>query len=45
MAALVARQGDADQAAMLFAAWMGLGSWDGFGEKGFKLKDLAKVMG
>ena len=45
MAALVARQGDADQAAMLFAAWMGLGSWDGFGDKGFKLKDLAKVNG
>ena len=45
VAALSARQGDADQAAMLFAAWIGLGSWDGFGDKGFKLKDLVRHLG
>jgi len=44
MAALIVRQGNADQAAILFAAWLGLGSWDGFGDKGFKLKDLIKAL-
>ena len=45
IAALGVRQGDSDQAAALFAAWIGLGSWDGFGDKGFKLKDLVKLLG
>jgi len=44
IAALTARQGDAEQAAMLFAAWIGLGSWEGFGDKPFKLKDLVKLL-
>lgn len=41
---VLAALGGSDQAAMLFAAWIGLGSWDGFGDKGFKLKDLVKFL-
>lgn len=44
MVALTERQGDGDQAAMLFAAWIGLGTWEGFGDKPFKLKDLVKLL-
>ena len=37
--------GDADTAAMLFAAWIGQGLWEGFGDKGFKVKDVLKRLG
>lgn len=45
VAALGGRQGDSDKAAILFAAWLGLCTWDGYGDKGFKLKELVKVLG
>ena len=44
VAALIAGQVGSDQAAMLFAAWIGLGSLEGFGDKGFKLKDLVRML-
>jgi hypothetical protein len=40
--ALGAQKGDADAAAMIFAAWIGQSLWEGYGDKGFKLKDLIK---
>lgn len=39
------RLGDADLASMVFAAWIGQGLWEGYGDKGFKLKDLLKNLG
>ena len=40
--ALGAQKGDADMAAMIFAAWIGQAVWEGYGTKGFKLKDLVR---
>ena len=45
VAALTARLGDGDVAAMVFAAWIGQGLWEGYGDKGFKVKDLIKHLG
>ena len=42
IAALTVLQGDSDMAAMLFAAWIGQSLWEGYGDKGFKMKDLLK---
>jgi AcrR family transcriptional regulator len=41
-AALAARCGDKETAAILFAAWQGQGMWDGISDKGFKVKDAIK---
>jgi AcrR family transcriptional regulator len=40
--ALATRLGDADAAAMLFAAWQGRMMWDATGTRGFSLRDAAK---
>ena len=39
VSALTGQLGDADAAAMLFAAWIGQGQWESFGAKGLKIKD------
>jgi hypothetical protein len=41
-AALAQQGGDVEDAALLFAAWQGQAMWEGFGDKGFKLKDAIK---
>ncbi|EEW26268.1 DUF3156 family protein [Rhodobacter ferrooxidans] len=41
-AALAARLGDAEAAALLFAAWQGQMLWRNVGGKGFRLKDAVK---
>ena len=41
-AALADRNGDREAAALLFAAWQGQVLWEGFSDKGFKLKDAIK---
>jgi AcrR family transcriptional regulator len=41
-AALAARLGGKEAAAILFAAWAGRQLWTGDGDKGFSLRDLAK---
>ena len=43
--ALTQHGGNTEAAAMLFAAWQGQAMWDGFGDKGFKLKDAIKRLG
>ena len=43
-AALAARLGDAETAAMVFAAWQGQVLWEESGGKGFKLKDLSRKL-
>jgi hypothetical protein len=40
--ALAIRLGDAEAAAMLFAAWQGRMLWDGAGARGFGLRDAIK---
>lgn len=45
IAALTTLKGDPDLAATLFAAWIGQNLWEGYGEKGFKMKDVLKRMG
>jgi AcrR family transcriptional regulator len=40
--ALAARLGDAEAAAMLFAAWQGRAMWESVGARGFSLRDAAK---
>jgi hypothetical protein len=40
--AMTSHQGDEELAAMLFAGWIGQSLWEGFGDKGFKVKDLLK---
>lgn len=40
--ALCRQPDDRDLAAMLFAAWLGQSVCDGFGDKGFKMKDAIK---
>ena len=42
VSALTGQLGDDNAAAMLFAAWIGQGMWEGFGDKGFKVKDMLK---
>jgi hypothetical protein len=43
--ALAQHGGDAERAAMLFAAWQGQTMWEGISDKGFKLKDAIKRLG
>ncbi len=43
--ALAAHSGDAEGAALLFAAWQGQAIWEGIGGKSFKLKDALKRLG
>ena len=43
--ALAQHGGDAEGAALLFAAWQGQAVWDGIGDKGFRLKDAIKRLG
>lgn len=45
IAALTGLQGDRDAAAILFAAWIGQSLWEGYGDKGFKMKDILKRLG
>ena len=45
VAALGVRLVDADLTSMVFAAWTGQALWEGYGDKGFKLKDLLKQFG
>ena len=40
--ALAQHGGDAERAAMLFAAWQGQSMWEAISDKGFRLKDVIK---